>query len=69
MGVERIGWRDAREIGYRLWERYPDEDPTALRFTELHRRVLELEGFEGDPKASDEGILEAILLAWLDERD
>jgi FeS assembly protein IscX len=29
--------------------------------------VVELEGFADDPKASNEGILEKIQMAWLDE--
>lgn len=66
---EAISWTDVHEIGYRLWEKFPDTDPLTLRFTDLHRWVTELEGFEGDPKASNEKILEAIQMAWLDERD
>jgi FeS assembly protein IscX len=64
-----IGWTDVSEIGYRLSETHPDVDPLTVRFTDLHRWVLELPGFEGDPKKSNEQILEAIQMAWLDERD
>lgn len=67
--MERLDWRDAQELGYRLAEAYPDLDPLGVRFTDLHRFVLELEGFAGDPKASNEGLLEAIQMAWLDERE
>lgn len=63
----RVDWSDPHEIGYRLWERFPDLDPLTVRFTDLHRWVTELEGFAGDPKASNEGILEAIQMAWLEE--
>lgn len=66
---ETLDWRDAHEIGFRLSEAHPELDPLGLRFTELHSYVCELEGFVGDPKASNEGILEAIQMAWLDERD
>ena len=45
-------------------EKFPDTDPLTIRFTDLHRRVTELEGFSDDPKASNEGILEAIQMAW-----
>ena len=38
-----------------------------VRFTDLHRWVTELPGFSGDPKASTEGKLEAIQMAWLEE--
>ncbi|MCI0602475.1 Fe-S cluster assembly protein IscX [bacterium] len=64
----KIGWQDSEEIAIQLAEKYPDLDPLTLRFTDLHRMVVELQDFEGDPKASNEGILEAIQMAWLDER-
>ena len=67
--TDEIGWTDVHEIGYRLAETHPEVDPLAVRFTDLHRWVCELEGFTGDPKASNEKILEAIQMAWLDERD
>ena len=38
-----------------------------MRFTDLHRWVTELPGFKDDPKKSNEKILEAIQMAWLDE--
>ena len=64
-----IDWSDVHEIGYRLWEARPEVDPLSVRFTDLHAWVCALPGFVGDPKASNEGILEAIQMAWLDERD
>jgi FeS assembly protein IscX len=62
-----MGWRDAEDIAIALTERHPDLDPLAVRFTDLHRWVTELPGFTDDPKASNEKILEAIQMAWLDE--
>ena len=38
-----------------------------MRFTDLHRWVIELEGFNDDPARSGEKILEAIQMAWIDE--
>ena len=67
MDPDSFTWTDVREIGWRLSESHPDVDPLALRFTDLHRWVTELEGFTGDPKKSNEKILEAIQMAWLDE--
>jgi FeS assembly protein IscX len=64
----KITWQDSEEIGIQLAEKYPDIDPLTLRFTDLHRMVTELPDFEGDPKASNEGILEAIQMAWVEER-
>jgi FeS assembly protein IscX len=60
-------WRDAEDIGIALLEQHPDVDPLSVRFTDLHRYVTELAGFSDDPKASNEKILEAIQMAWLDE--
>ena len=62
-----MGWRDAEDIGIALSEKLPDVDPLAVRFTDLHRYVTELPGFSYDAKASNEKILEAIQMAWLDE--
>jgi FeS assembly protein IscX len=62
-----LTWKDAEEIAIALTERYPDTDPLTVRFTDLHRQVIELPGFSDDPKASNESILEAIQMAWLDE--
>jgi FeS assembly protein IscX len=62
-----LGWRDAEEVGIALSERHPEVDPLTVRFTDLHRYVTELAGFSDDPKASNEKILEAIQMAWLDE--
>lgn len=69
MSPARFDWTDVREIAIRLCESRPDVDPLAVRFTDLHRWVVELEGFAGDPKKSNEKILEAIQMTWLDERD
>jgi FeS assembly protein IscX len=69
MDHDPITWTDVNEIGYRLAEAHPDIDPLSVRFTDLHAWVLALPGFEGDPKRSNEQILEAIQMAWVDERD
>jgi FeS assembly protein IscX len=60
-------WKDAEDIALALLERHPDVDPLTVRFTDLHRYVLELPGFDGDPKGSNEGILEAIQMKWHEE--
>lgn len=60
-------WRDAQDIGLALLERYPDTDPLTVRFTDLHRFVTGLPGFQDDPRASNEKLLEAIQMAWLEE--
>jgi FeS assembly protein IscX len=35
----------------------------------LHKKICSLENFEDDPKNSNEKILEAIQMAWMDELD
>ena len=60
-------WSDAEDIAIALMEKFPDTDPIGVRFTDLHRWVTELPGFDDDPKASNEGILEAIQMRWLEE--
>jgi len=62
-------WTDTREIAILLSERFPDQDPKAVRFTDLYQWVLSLPGFDDDPKHSGEKILEAIQMAWIDEAD
>jgi len=62
-----ITWRDTEDIAIALTERFPDLDPLTVRFTDLHQLVTELPGFGDDPRASNEKILEAIQMAWLDE--
>jgi FeS assembly protein IscX len=66
---QRLDWADVREIAILLASEHPDVDPLGVRFTDLHRWILALPGFAGDPKRSNEKILEAVQMAWLDERD
>jgi FeS assembly protein IscX len=60
-------WTDTLEIAIALAEKHPEIDPKTLRFTDLHRWVRELDGFSDDPNRSNEKILEAIQMAWIDE--
>ena len=65
----KLKWSDTIDIAILLEENHPDKDNVNLRFTDLHKWILELEDFEDDPEASNEKILEAIQMAWIDERD
>jgi FeS assembly protein IscX len=60
-------WEDPEPIALALREKFPEQDPLRVRFTDLHRWVTELEGFDDDPAASSEGKLEAIQMAWYEE--
>lgn len=62
-------WNDTLEIAIALEEKYPDKDNINLRFTDLHKWVMELEDFEGSADDSNEKILEAIQMNWIEERD
>lgn len=60
-------WTDTHDIAVALVDAHPDVDPLTVRFTDLHRWVCALAGFGDDPARSGEKILEAILMAWIDE--
>ncbi|HLC25968.1 MAG TPA: Fe-S cluster assembly protein IscX [bacterium] len=62
-----LAWDDVEEIAIALHEKFPGLDPLTVRFTDLHRWVTELPNFSDDPKASSEGKLEAIQMAWHEE--
>jgi len=62
-----LDWQDVEEIALRLFDRYPDLDPLTVRFTQMHQWVIELSEFKGNPKASNEKILESIQMAWYEE--
>lgn len=62
-------WTDVNEIAMALEDTHPDADNVNLRFTDLHKWVCALPGFEDEPNRSNEKILEAIQLAWIEERD
>lgn len=61
-------WIDVFQIAEALEDKYPDRDIMNLRFTDLHKWVMELEEFKDDPNKSNEKILEAIQAAWIKER-
>jgi FeS assembly protein IscX len=62
-------WTDTRDIAIALSEKYPDTDPKTLRFTDLYQWVLQLPGFDDDPKRCGEKILEGIQMAWMEEAE
>ncbi len=64
-----LNWTDTLDIAIALDEAHPDVDPQYVRFTDLHDWVCALDEFDDDPERSGEKILEAIQMAWIDERD
>jgi FeS assembly protein IscX len=52
-----------------LIDKYPDQDPKALLFTDLMNMVCSLEEFDDDREKCGERILEAIQSLWIEEAD
>jgi FeS assembly protein IscX len=65
--ADKLTWKDAEEIAYALIDKFPDQDPLKLSFPKLHKMVTELEDFGDDADKSNEGIMEAIQMAWYEE--
>lgn len=66
--ARKLTWADHEGIAARLCERFPALDPLTVRFTDLRAWVCQLEDFGDDPSTCSEQRLEAIQMAWLDER-
>ena len=62
-------WTDSLDIAIALCDTHPDIDPRAVRYTDMHQWICELAGFDDNPQASNERILEAIQMAWIEEVD
>jgi len=65
--MPQLTWSDFDQIALALHEKFPDLDPTYIRFTDLHKWIVELEGFRDDPLKSNEAKLERIQMAWIEE--
>ncbi len=62
-----LKWDDTEDIAIELADAHEGVDPLTVRFTDLHRMITALDEFDDDSKASTEGTLEAIQMAWLEE--
>lgn len=62
-------WTNTLEIAIELIEAHPDVDPKYVRFTDLHSWVVALPEFSDDPERSNEKILEAIQMSWIEEAE
>ncbi len=63
----KLTWDKFEDIGMALYEEHPDVDPLKVRFTDMHKWIVELDDFEDDPAKSNEAKLEAIQMAWHEE--
>ena len=64
-----LKWTDSLEIAIALDEAHPDVDPLSVRFTDLMQWVEKLPEFDDVEEHCGERILEAIQMAWIEERD
>lgn len=64
-----LKWVDSLDIAIELNEKFPDIDPMHVNFVDLRNWVMELDEFDDDPEHSGERILEAIQMAWIEEKD
>ncbi|MCK5902476.1 MAG: Fe-S cluster assembly protein IscX [Cocleimonas sp.] len=64
-----LKWTDTLDIALDLIDAHPDTDPKYIRFTDLHQWVMALENFNDNPERSNEKILEAIQMMWIEEND
>jgi FeS assembly protein IscX len=65
--MTKLTWQNLDDIALSLYEKFPDMDPTHVRFTDLLKWITELDGFDDDPLKSNEAKLEQIQMAWLEE--
>lgn len=66
---QKLKWTDTYDIAIALEEAYPNVQILSTRFTDLWQWVQNLPDFEDNPNKSNEKILEAIQMAWLEERE
>ena len=62
-----LKWTDIIDIAILLSDKHPDINPETIRFTDLHKWICELDNFDDDPNKSNEKILEAIQMHWIEE--
>jgi FeS assembly protein IscX len=65
--MPKLTWSNLDDIAISLYEKFPDLDPTNIRYTDLHTWITELDGFDDDPLKSNEAKLEHIQMAWIEE--
>ncbi len=63
-----LHWNDFSRMVRALHSAYPDVDPLDLSISKLFKMVLNLPGFDDDPDAANEEILEKLQMAWHEVR-
>ncbi len=64
-----LKWTDSLDIAIELDDAHPDQDPRQLNFVQLREWVLALPEFDDLPEHCGERVLEAIQMAWIEERE
>jgi FeS assembly protein IscX len=67
-GGVALTWKQPDEVAWALIDAHPDIDPLELNFVDLHLMVVELDGFTDGPDEASETLLEAIVMAWHEQR-
>ena len=65
--MNELNWNDINDIAIELYDQFPDIDPQWISFPDLHSKICNLETFVGDPDRSNEKVLEAIQMLWIEE--
>ncbi len=64
-----LKWTDTLDIAIELDETHPDVDPMKINFVDLMKWVMALPDFDDSEERCGEKILEAIQMAWIEERE
>lgn len=64
-----LKWVDTLDIAIELDEAHPEVDPRYVNFVDLRSWVMALDAFDDAPEHCGEKILEAIQMAWIEEKD
>lgn len=62
-------WVDVNDIAIELADNHQDIDPLTVSFPKLFELVSALPDFDDEDGRCGEKILEAIQMAWIEERD
>lgn len=65
--MKDLYWQDIIDIAIELSENFEEIDPQWISFPDLHKKICDLNSFKDDPSKSNEKILEAIQMAWIEE--
>jgi len=64
-----LKWTDTLDIAIELDEAHSDVDPLHVNFVDLRNWIIALAEFDDVPEHCGERILEAVQMAWIEERE